>query len=202
MMMFLRNFPLECANTLHCCMRATIIIGMQSTRWWDYITEIIGDSTYSHAATKAGIDKSAFTRWKKGARADPDFVVKIARAYNANVLEALVAAEFITEAEAKLQEIKVGGITLNDASNQQLLDEIMRRLDSEANRISGDPTGKNIDCQQRDELAEHRRSTPVSPPSVRAVSDDDSEGSDDMQYAASRRKRQPSEGDDDYGPGA
>lgn len=149
-----------------------MIIGMQSTRWWDYITGIIGDSTYSQAATKAGFDKSAFTRWKKGARADPDFVVKIARAYNANVLEALVAAGFITEAEAKLQEIKVGGITLNDASNQQLLDEIMHRLDSEANRISGDPTDKNIDCQQRDELAERRRNTPVPPPHVMPIEDD------------------------------
>lgn len=140
---------------------------MQSTRWWDYITEIIGDSTYSQAATKAGFDKSAFTRWKKGARADPDFVVKIARAYNANVLEALVAAEFITEAEAKLREIKVGGIALSDASNQQLLDEIMRRSEPEANRLFGDPTGESIDYPQRDDLAKRRRSTPATPPSVK-----------------------------------
>ena len=33
-------------------------------------------------------------------RQDPDFVVKIARAYNGNVLEALVAADFITPEEA------------------------------------------------------------------------------------------------------
>ncbi|PLV98781.1 hypothetical protein BRL53_09130 [Corynebacterium ulcerans] len=146
---------------------------MQSTRWWDYITEIIGDSTYSQAATKAGFDKSAFTRWKKGARADPDFVVKIARAYNANVLEALVAAEFITEAEAKLREIKVGGIALSDASNQQLLDEIIRRSDPEANLLFGDPTGESIDYQQRDDLAKRRRSTPATPPSVKPLSDDE-----------------------------
>lgn len=132
MLVFLRNLLLEWANTLHCCTPATMITAMQSTRWWDYITEIIGDSTYSQAATKAGFDKSAFTRWKKGARADPDFVVKIARAYDANVLEALVAAEFITEAEAKLREIKVGGITLNDATNEQLTDEILRRLQADA----------------------------------------------------------------------
>ncbi|QBZ30797.1 XRE family transcriptional regulator [Corynebacterium diphtheriae subsp. lausannense] len=164
---------------------------MQSTRWWDYITGIIGDSTYSQAATKAGFDKSAFTRWKKGARADPDFVVKIARAYDANVLEALVAAGFITEAEAKLQEIKVGGITLNDASNQQLLDEIMHRLTPEANRLSGDPTGENIDYQQRDDLAKRRHTTPETPPHVQdypydAVADsspDEEEGDDHDYYA-------------------
>lgn len=53
------------------------------------------------AAKQAGFNQSAFTRWKNGAKADPDFVVKFARAFHLNVLEALVEAEFITEAEAK-----------------------------------------------------------------------------------------------------
>ncbi|MHC9953133.1 hypothetical protein ACQX3A_11070 [Corynebacterium diphtheriae] len=122
---------------------------------------------------KSRIRQISFHSLEERRACDPDFVVKIARAYNANVLEALVAAGFITEAEAKLQEIKVGGITLNDASNQQLLDEIMHRLDSEANRMSGDPTDKNIDCQQRDELAERRRSSPTPPPHVTVISDDE-----------------------------
>ena len=52
------------------------------------------------AAKKAGFNQSAFTRWKSGAKADPEFVVKFARAFNLNVLEALVEAEFITEEEA------------------------------------------------------------------------------------------------------
>ncbi|OFT67704.1 hypothetical protein HMPREF3147_00865 [Corynebacterium sp. HMSC05D03] len=54
------------------------------------------------AAKKAGFNQSAFTRWKGGAKADPEFVVKFARAFNLNVLEALVEAEFITEEEASL----------------------------------------------------------------------------------------------------
>lgn len=60
----------------------------------------MGSDTPTAAAKKAGISASNFTRWKQGARADPDFVVKIARAYNADVLEALVAADFITADEA------------------------------------------------------------------------------------------------------
>ncbi|MHA7726946.1 helix-turn-helix domain-containing protein, partial [Corynebacterium hesseae] len=54
------------------------------------------------AAKKAGFNQSAFTRWKGGAKADPEFVVKFARAFHLNVLEALVEAEFITEKEASL----------------------------------------------------------------------------------------------------
>lgn len=57
------------------------------------------------AAQRAGISPSNFTRWKSGARADPEFVVKIARAYGSNVLHALVEAEFITEDEAELTEV-------------------------------------------------------------------------------------------------
>lgn len=52
------------------------------------------------AARKAGFNQSAFTRWKGGAKADPEFVVKFARAFGLNVLEALVAAEVITQEEA------------------------------------------------------------------------------------------------------
>lgn len=61
---------------------------------------LIGNATAKEAAQKSGISASNFTRWKQGANADPEFVVKIARAYDANVLEALVEAEFITADEA------------------------------------------------------------------------------------------------------
>ena len=73
---------------------------MTTTRWWKYLSELMGEDTATNAAKKTGISASNFTRWKQGANADPEFVVKVARAYHANVLEALVAAEFITEEEA------------------------------------------------------------------------------------------------------
>lgn len=72
------------------------------------------------AAKKAGFNQSAFTRWKSGAKADPEFVVKFARAFNLNVLEALVEAEFITEEEAGT----------NDSAQQrrQVAQELEKRL--------------------------------------------------------------------------
>ncbi len=77
---------------------------MTETRWWTYLQSLMGEQTQQEAAEKIGISKSNITRWKAGARADPDFVVKAARAYGANVLEALVEAEFITEQEANFAD--------------------------------------------------------------------------------------------------
>ena len=89
---------------------------------------MIGKDTYSAAANRAGFDKSAFTRWKNGARADPDFVVKFARNFDRNVLEALVEAEFITEQEANLQKVNIEGVALEEASDEMLSSEFLRRL--------------------------------------------------------------------------
>lgn len=110
---------------------------MTDTRWWRYLQELMGGQTQLEAARFIGISKSNITRWKDGARAAPDFVVKVARAYNANVLEALVEAEFITEEEAQLREINVGGVTLSDSTNEELLKEILSRSDPAARYLFG-----------------------------------------------------------------
>lgn len=110
------------------------------------------------AAKKAGFNQSAFTRWKGGAKADPEFVVKFARAFGLNVLEALVEAEFITEGEAGLKEVYIGGVRLEDATNQQILDEIMRRSDPEARELFTNDNHPNvIDIPDPDDLEERRK---------------------------------------------
>ena len=76
---------------LHFCNGGRMVSHM-STDWWDYVQDVIGDDSYTDAANRAGFDKSAFSRWRKGAKADPAFAVALARGYGANVLEALVAA--------------------------------------------------------------------------------------------------------------
>ncbi|WP_156980275.1 hypothetical protein [Corynebacterium terpenotabidum] len=100
---------------------------MTNTRWWRYVTGLLGQDNYSEAASRAGFDKSAFTRWKKGAAADPAFAVKLARAYGSNVLEALVEAELITEQEADLRQAstrpRAGSLT-----SDELLSELSNRL--------------------------------------------------------------------------
>lgn len=77
-----------------------MLVSMEETRWWRYVKSLIGNDTFKAAASRAGFNQSAFSRWSRGAAADPAFAVKLARAYGVDVLEALVEAEFITEAEA------------------------------------------------------------------------------------------------------
>ena len=98
------------------------------TKWWQYVTKAIRKDTYSSAAKRVGVDKSSFTRWKNGARPDPNLVVKFARNYNRNVLEALVAAGFLTEEEADLREVDTGGTTLKEATDAELTEELLLRL--------------------------------------------------------------------------
>lgn len=160
---------------------------MEETNWWQYLSELMGNDTPTVAARKAEISASNFTRWKQGARADPDFVVKIARAYNGNVLEALVAAEFITPEEAgeggnpidaELRHaLKI--VQLHGSEMGAIVSEMVRELE----RVKGLPSGN-------DELAARRRSN--TPPA----------DVEPLPYAANRRELEPEEGDDDYGPGA
>lgn len=102
---------------------------MSKTRWWKYIEPVIGNMTMRDAAQKAGFNQSAFTRWKNGAKADPEFVVKFARAFDLNVLQALVEAELISQDEADLREVRTGGTKLTDATPRQLAEEFLRRME-------------------------------------------------------------------------
>ena len=133
---------------------------MTTTRWWQYIEPVISGMTMRDAAKKAGFNQSAFTRWKNGAKADPDFVVKFARAFHLNVLEALVEAEFLTEDEANLKQITVGGPTLSDATNEELLKEFLHRADPHGKHLFNTETGK-----ESFEATLHITPEPVSDPS-------------------------------------
>lgn len=158
-------------------------MGMSTTDWWTYLSDLMGEDTPTVAARKAGISASNFTRWKQGARADPDFVVKIARAYEASVLEALVAADFITEEEAgrdrnsSLADLRKVARYAKDASLNAASAAI--RLEAALNEIQAG----------NDELTAKRSNT----------RDADVEP---LPYAANRRTPEPEEGDDDFGPGA
>lgn len=110
-----------------------------ATEWWNYVQSLIGDNSFKEAADRAGFDKSAFTRWKKGAKADPAFAVALARGYHTNVVEALVAAGLITDGEANMTTVHLGvREALSEASDRSLLEEIAGRLES---RAQGMPAG-------------------------------------------------------------
>lgn len=160
-------------------------MGMSTTDWWTYLSDLMGEDTPTVAAKKAGISASNFTRWKQGARADPDFVVKIARAYHGDVLEALVAADFITSEEA-------GSSRDSDLSRLHQAAQLMQKsgLDIATEAAKLELLVGRLTAEQ-DELAAKRDRS-----NTRLVDD----GA--LPYAANRRTPEPEEGDDDYGPGA
>ncbi|MCK8670958.1 hypothetical protein M1M07_07485 [Rhodococcus sp. HM1] len=130
---------------------------MSETRWWKYVERLIRNDTAQEAARRAQFSKSAFTRWKQGANADPEFVVKLARAYHANVLEALVEAEFITEDEAGLKEVAVGR---SDLLASIPIDELMNELQRRITVLSQDADSKSSNREEDNNIAKVHSLTP------------------------------------------
>lgn len=105
---------------------------MEQSRWWNYVRDVIGDTTAKDVADHVGIDKSNVTRWKQGSKPAVEFVLKFARAYGVNVLNALVEAGFITNEEAGTLEVQIGKTAaISKASSAELLEELLRRAQRE-----------------------------------------------------------------------
>lgn len=135
----------------------------------------MGDDTATKAAKKTGISASNFTRWKQGANADPEFVVKVARAYKVNVLRALVEANFITEEEA-------GFIKKQPGQTEAHLYESLQKLKNIIEESEG--VVKSMYEEQR---RQPPHLTPVSDPSASLHDDDDGlveEWDDSIPHAA------------------
>ncbi len=114
---------------------------MDKMTWWDYVQTVAGGAEQREIADRAGFDKSALTRWKNGANADPLFVVKFARAFGRPVTEALAASGLITTEESGVTVVTAGvAEALRDATNEQLLGELASRLD-----VSGASDADDLD---------------------------------------------------------
>lgn len=102
---------------------------MNAKDWLDRLTD---DASVNAAAQKAGVpQKTLDTQLRSHTGLKPDMVVKIARAYGASPVAALVDLELITEAEARdaagLESMR-RAVALREARDAELLTEIGRRL--------------------------------------------------------------------------
>lgn len=96
--------------------------------WADYVKRISGDDVNRVIASKIGITEPSVARWKNGAIKTPDAVqaAVFARAYRRPVLEAFVAAGFLTAEEAGEQP--TAAPSLAGLSDDELLDEVRQRM--------------------------------------------------------------------------
>lgn len=97
--------------------------------WWEYVHKHADGGTNVAIAAKVGITPSSVGRWGKGSRPDPEQAAAFAKAYNRPVLEAFVAAGFLTPEEAG--EVPAAEPSLDELSNRDLLAELTRRTEVE-----------------------------------------------------------------------
>lgn len=104
-----------------------------SVTWLELVQQ--GDSVRS-VATRAGVDNSTLSRQIKAGEIRSDMVIRIARGLGLDVIDALVASGHVTAEEAGVTR---PSSTLRLATDQQLADEILRRLESVHDRVLDDP---------------------------------------------------------------
>lgn len=95
---------------------------MEITEWYE---RLVGGASVNSVARRAGINQSTLNRQLNDGRIEPTLVVAIARAYGANVLDALVAQGLITR-----EDVAARGVfaALADATDQEIAAAVWRRM--------------------------------------------------------------------------
>lgn len=94
--------------------------------WWEYVVRTSGTDSPKAMQARTRIEGPNFSRWKGGHTPKVEMVAAFARAYGRPVLEAFVAAGFLTAAEARQRPAAVPSV--GSLANDELLDEIRKRL--------------------------------------------------------------------------
>jgi hypothetical protein len=98
-----------------------------SESWWEYVQRVSAHASNKDVAAAAQMDPSAITRWKKGEKPRAESVVAFARGYRRPVLEALIAADYITQDDLEPKAVQIHD-SVTELSDSDLLMEMQRRL--------------------------------------------------------------------------
>jgi len=109
-------------------------------QWWNYVEQVTGRESQSEIARRIRLTSASVSRWKSSAP-KPENVVAFAKAYKRPVLEAFVAAGFLTKEEANQRPSAPASVA--QLTNEELAAEVSRRLLAQPRerhlRIAGDP---------------------------------------------------------------
>ncbi|MEU6034020.1 helix-turn-helix transcriptional regulator [Actinomadura sp. NPDC047616] len=92
--------------------------------WWAYVERIANGDNQTKIAERTGLSQAGVNAWKTRTP-KPETVATFARTYNRPVLEAFVAAGFLTEEEAGTTALPQ---PLSEVPSGELLAELGRRL--------------------------------------------------------------------------
>lgn len=104
--------------------------------WMKYVERHAPDANQATIAAAAGVTASAVSRWKVS-QPGPDAVAAFARHFGRPVLEAFIAAGFLTPEEAGEQPS--APVTLDAVDDESLLEVVRARMKGER-KWSGDPS--------------------------------------------------------------
>lgn len=94
--------------------------------WWQYVQRVARTSRQRDITDVTGVDATEVTRWKRGKVPSPDKAAAFARGYKVPVLEAFVAANFLTADEAGVSPDAEPDFTL--LTNDDLLELVRARM--------------------------------------------------------------------------
>ena len=94
--------------------------------WAEYLSKHTEGEVGRITAQRLDVTEPTVSRWKKGTAPDPRAVIAFARVYGRPVLEALVEADLISPAEAKVRP--AAAPSLDSLTDQELVEEILRRM--------------------------------------------------------------------------
>lgn len=99
-----------------------------TTAWWQYIEEGLERNglNQSHLADTIGLNRGGMSQWRNGGVAprDKQIIRAVAEALGTSVLEALVAAGYLTQDE---WEAERNATPIEERTDEELLQELLRR---------------------------------------------------------------------------
>ena len=97
----------------------------EAMTWWEYVARTAAGEEQAAIAKRVGLGQSMISRWKVSVPR-PENAAAFARAYGRPVLEAFIAAGFLTPEEAS--EIPSAPPSLASLDDDELLAEVRRRM--------------------------------------------------------------------------
>ena len=114
--------------------------------WPEYVRAISGGAINAEIAKRAGVTGPSVSRWfSQGSLPDPATAARLARSYDRPVLEAFVAAGFLTSEEAG--ERPSAPPSLVSLTDGELIEEVSRRM--KEGRDAGNTRQKIVQLGQR-----------------------------------------------------
>ncbi|TFD47612.1 XRE family transcriptional regulator [Cryobacterium sp. Hh11] len=127
--------------------------------WPEFLRMIAGDETGARISERTNTPESTISRWLAGkVEPRPKQVVQIAGAYQADPVQALIAAGYLDESEALSLGSVHRSLQIRDFTDLELAREILRRVEAGGSEILETPfDGEHPAMVERDNVRPMRK---------------------------------------------